>query len=279
MRRRFNLRFLVPLVIAGTACGGGGGGGGGDDDSGDPSGDPDAATSTPDGGETGPGLAGFLKDEDGQIRTDKQVAACMAETCYYDQTDLNGRFYFPIDPTAEVALKTPERLGEVPRRAAALCPIRIVDSALVEVGDLHVPALPDGAFIGPVSDDPQTLEVGDGLELTLSRGSLDAAVGDTLVDAAARLVSVDRRPELFTVEGEEIVAVYALHPFAATSSSPIAVRADSGLAAGTEVRFRTISEIDGTFSEPVAGLADGARVATGEGLGITELTWLVISKP
>jgi hypothetical protein len=62
------------------------------------------------------------------------------------------------------------------------------------------------------------------------------------------------------------------------SSSPIAVRAPSDLPAGTAVRFRSISEIDGHLSEPALGLANGTAVETEPGAGITELTWLVISR-
>jgi len=273
-------RLLPPLLLALSSACGGGGGGSGDDDGGDPGGDIDAAVDGPDGGgEAGPGLAGTLRDENGDPRNGQQVAACMSHTCLYDTTGLDGRFYFPIEPSEDIALKTPERLGEFPRRGASLCPILIRDQSLVDVGDFHVPSLPDGTFIEAEDQDPQTLDVGDGLELTLSRGDIEPAVGDTLVDAAARLVTPERRPDQLAVEGEEIIAVYALHPFAATSSSPIQVRADSTLTAGTAVNFRTISEIDGHFSEPVSGAADGSVVATDEGLGITELTWLVISVP
>jgi hypothetical protein len=52
----------------------------------------------------------------------------------------------------------------------------------------------------------------------------------------------------------------------------------SDLAAGTAVSFRTISEFDGTFSAPVPGHADGSFVATDPQTGITELTWLVVSR-
>jgi hypothetical protein len=44
------------------------------------------------------------------------------------------------------------------------------------------------------------------------------------------------------------------------------------------VRFRTISEIDGHLSEPVPGQADGSAVETDPSAGISELTWLVISR-
>lgn len=226
----------------------------------------------------GPGIIGTLKNASGQTLESEMVLACMATTCLFGDTGVDGRFSFAIDPPASVALKTPEDLSVVPRRGAALCPIRIEDGSLVDVGTLYVPNLPEGVFIGPASMDPQTLMLGDGLELTLRRADLTPRVGDVLVDAAARLVPPAQVCPLLALEGEEILAVYALHPFAATSASPIAVSAASDLPAGTPVKFRTISEIDGHLSEPALGQADGSVVETEPGAGITELSWLVISR-
>src|SRR5690606_7973377 len=115
-------------------------------------------------------------------------------------------------------------------------------------------------------------------ELTLNRADLTPRLGDTLVDVAARAIPEDRFPTLMELDDETIVAVFALHPFAATSSSPIGVRAPSSLAAGTVVKFRSVSEIDGKLSAPALGVADGDSVATNAGEGIEELTWLVISR-
>jgi hypothetical protein len=226
----------------------------------------------------GNGLFGTLADETGQPLGYEMVLACMATVCLFGSSDADGRFSFPIDPPAEVALKTPVDLTTTPRRGAALCPVRITDGSSINMGTLHVPHLPQGTPIGPDTMDPQTLAVGDGLTLTLRRADLTPRIGDVLVDAAARLMSPSRVCPLLAIPGEEIIAVYALHPFAATSASPIEVRAPSDLPAGTAVTFRTISEIDGHLSEPVPGQADGSEVATEPSTGISELTWLVISR-
>jgi hypothetical protein len=226
----------------------------------------------------GPGLAGTLTDEAGEPIAYEMVLACMATVCLFGESEADGRFSFPIEPLAEVALKTTGDSSTTPRRAAALCPVRIVDDALIDVGNLHVPSLPQGVPFGPASADPQTLMAGDGLELTLRRADLRPRIGDVLVDAAARLVPPAQVCPQLDLGNEEIVAVYALHPFAAVSSSPIAVRAPSDLPSGTEVNFRTISEIDGHLSEPAPGRATGTAVETDPATGITELTWLVISR-
>lgn len=226
----------------------------------------------------GPGIVGTLMDHTEQPIGGGKVLACMATICLFGDAGPDGRFFFPIEPTAEVALKTFPDPTATPRKSAALCPVRIVDSSLIDVGSLYVPSLPEGALLGPAAADPQTLMAGDGIVLTLHVADLMPSLGDTLVDVAARRIPPSQACPLIAPQGEELVAVYALHPFAAVSSSPIAVRAPSDLAAGTKVRFRTISELDGAFSEPVPGEADGTSVATAPQMGITELTWLVISR-
>lgn len=269
--RLYKSFFCFVFVVA-AGCGEGRGGetvDGGTEDSANG----DAST-----GPMGPGLAGMLKDEAGQPLGHEMVLACMATVCLFGDTDEDGRFFFPIEPPADVALKTPEDLTATPRRGAALCPVRIVDETLVDVGDLYSPDLPEGVPIGPADMDPQTLPAGDGLELTLRRADLTPRIGDILVDAAARRVPESQLCPFVVPADEEVVAVYALHPFAATSSSPIAVRAPSDLPPGTQVKFRTISEIDGHLSEPVPGQANGSAVETDAEAGITELTWLLISR-
>lgn len=260
--------LLVAALLAAAACG-----------SGDSPGAVDGGGES-DGGSVpmGPGLAGVMMDQAGQALGNQSILACMATVCLFGDTDAEGRFAFPIEPPAEVALKTPEDLSVTPRRGAALCPVRIDGAALVQVGSLYVPSLPEGVPIGPASMDPQTLLAGDGLELTLRRADLTPRLGDTLVDVAARQVPLSQVCSVLDLGDEEILAVYALHPFAATSASPIAVRAPSDLPAGTPVRFRSINEIDGHLSEPVPGVADGTAVTTEPSLGITELSWLVISR-
>lgn len=248
---------------------------------GDAGGDPDAGTNVDgavrDSGLSGPGLTGVLRSEDEQPLGTTRILACLATTCYYEESDREGRFYFAIDPPADIALKTLGDPTASPRLGATLAPVRLVDQSLVDVGSIFVPTLPPGAPLGPAGQDPQTLPAGDGLELTLRRADLTPRLGDTLVDVAARRIPEAHIPRIPELGESEIVAVYALHPFAAHSASPIEIRAALPLPSGTAVEFRAISEIDGHLFEPVFGTSDGTAVTTAPGTGITELTWLIIS--
>lgn len=280
-RRHPLLRLALALATA-TACGGGGGGDDDDDGDGtraDAASEPDAGAEVDAGADPGgPGLAGLLVEPDGDALPNRDVLACMSTVCLYGDSGADGSFSFAIEAPADVALKTQEDLSIEPRRGAALCPVKITGDERVQVGRLTCPLLPAGVPIGPAADDPQALEAGDGLTLTLRRADLTPRLGDSLYDVAARLVPPAQVCSLLTVPGEEIVAVYALHPFAAVSATPIAVRLPSDLPAGTAVQFRTISEIDGHLSDPAPGHTDGNVAETDPDVGITELTWLVVSR-
>ncbi|WP_441288605.1 hypothetical protein ACSRUE_42835 [Sorangium sp. KYC3313] len=268
----------------GAATGGGGAAtsGGGDAGGGAATGGGGAATggSGAGGAPAGPGVTGVLADEAGQPIGGATVLFCNTAVCYSDRSRADGRFTFRSDaePPVDFVVKSMEDAGTTPRRGTTMFPLRFTDAVTVDAGSLFVPHLPAGAVLGPNSDDPQVLEVGDGLQLTVNRAALATPLGEALHDIAARKIPPERVPPLPDLGGEEIVAVYALYPFATISDSPVGVQAPSDLAPGTPVRFRTLSEYDGKLSAPVAGEADGSVIRTSPGSGIDELTWLVISR-
>lgn len=225
------------------------------------------------------GLTGVLRNEAGRPLARVKVLACMTKVCLIGETGADGRFSFSIDPPVDVVIKTEPDPAASPRRGAAMMPVRLAERRHVDVGSVYVPNLPAGKPFGPGARDPQTVQAGDGLQLTLSRTALKARPGDVIVEIAARRLPAARVPEYPALGGEAVIAVYALHPFAATSATPMAVRVASTLPDGSPVNFRTINEIDGTFSTPVPGRASGGFLATDPGAGIIELTWLVISGP
>ncbi|XYH99986.1 hypothetical protein ACMHYB_09580 [Sorangium sp. So ce1128] len=232
------------------------------------------------GGPAGLGVIGVLADEAGQPIGGAPVLFCNTTVCYSDRSRADGRFTFMCDDELPVdfVVKSTEDVGGTRRRGVTMFPLRFLHAGTVDAGTLFVPHLPAGAILGPNSRDPQVVEVGDGLQLTVSRADLVAPPGVSLHDIAARRIPPEHVPPLPELGGEVIVAVYALFPFATTSDSPIGVQAPSELAPGTPVSFRSMSEYDGKLSAPVTGEADGAFVRTAPRSGIGELTWLVISR-
>jgi hypothetical protein len=224
-------------------------------------------------------VTGELRSESGQALPYAEVQACSATLCLYGESDANGRFRFELPATpAAFVIKTPEDVAAHPARSAALAPVlRAPARRSIDMGTVHVPQFA-GLRSLPHPVAASRVEAGDGLELTIVGGELTPAPGKSIVALAARQLPPARIPAYELPRGETIVAVYALHPFGARSRSPVAVRAPATLAAGDPVRFRTIREIDGTFSPPVPGHATGTHVATEPGQGISELTHLVITR-
>jgi hypothetical protein len=222
-------------------------------------------------------LSGVLRDDRGAALPRTEVLACLATVCYYGKSAVDGSFAFDIESPAFVALKTLPDEDASPRLGAALAPVAL-EGDDVHVGDLFVPTLAEGEEVDPSATTPVVVAAGDGLELTLVPADIEPAPPYFLSEVAARRIPPDQVPELPALGAEHVAAVYALHPFGAASRSPVAVRAPTDLPAGTRVLLRSISDIDGRLSEPVAGLSDGRLVHTEPGAGIEHLSWLVISR-
>lgn len=226
-------------------------------------------------------IVGRLVDEAGAPLGGEVVLACMATICLTTDSAPDGAFRFEGDvfePPVDIAMKAPPSLSGSPRRAAALYPFRMeVGETALDVGTLRVPSLPAGAPID-LTADVQQIAAGDGLELVVQPAALTPPLGYPLDALAARRVPVEWMPPITALAGEVLVAVYALHPFGATSTAPVGVRVPSDLPAGTRVWFRSLSDLDGSCSPAVPGRADGRAVATEPGAGVTALTWLVVSR-
>lgn len=225
----------------------------------------------------GPAVVGKVADESGKLLSGAVVRACSLTRCLVGKSDASGAFSFQMLEKAAIAVNSPEITTTTPRHAESLVPIALTDDSTVDVGTIYVPNLPTGAFLGPTSSDPQTVMVGDGLELTVRRAALTAPLGDLDNNIAARAVPLAHVPSL-PLGGETVVAVYALFPYGMTSSTPIALRLPTTLPAGTAVSLRTTDPFDGHLSPPVAAHSDGNVIASDSGQGIATLTWLIVSR-
>lgn len=229
------------------------------------------------GGTTaGAGFSGILLGPDGPLG-DRDILLCNLIGCSVHESEPDGTFFAPSQAGWTGALKTHGEPDGEPSLAALLLPVQVLDEREVQLDALYVPELAAGVSFDSPSADPQTLDAGDGLVLTLNRGDLSAAPGTWLVDLAAARLPDDHIRPYPELGSETVVAVFALHPFGATSTTPIQVRAPVDLPAGTEVCFRSISDVDGRFSDPVPGSSDGSFATTAPGQGVDRLSWLVIT--
>ena len=224
------------------------------------------------------GIAGVLQDEAGQPIADAVVMACMSRVCLYSRTAVDGRFGFDVEPPADIAIKTDGDPSATPRRAAALFPVRLTEARVMDVGVVGSPSLPEGVALASAANDPQIIQAGDGLTLTLNRGALTPRLGEVLIDVAARQVPAALVPRY----GALAMTRY----WRCTRSTPLRRRARSPSRSGRARRCRTAPSsgfersvrFDGQFSPPVSGRAAGGWVSTEAGAGISELTYLVIAR-
>jgi hypothetical protein len=224
------------------------------------------------------GMTGVVVDHNDQPLAGLEVQACTTRTCYIGESGDDGRFAFALQPPLQLAIKTHADTDRSPRRAAGILPVTLDAEADVDVGRVFVVELPSGVPLGPDTADPRDFEVGHGLALTLVTADLSPAFGERLSDLAAAPVlgaNTTTYPEL---GAEQVLSTWALHPFGATSTSVIGVRAPTDLPAGAQAWIRTINPLDGTLSPPVPATSDGAVLATDPGAGVDQLTWLIISR-
>ena len=230
----------------------------------------------PSGSRQGPGLTGALVDESGVALPFRTVMACTYEVCFYSDTKRDGRFTFLLDEPISGVIKTEEDLRSTPRRSSPMVPISVAANEFLDVGDVVAPSLAEGAPVDPNVSEAQTVDAGDGLFLTVTPAEIEMAPGRVLEAIAARRLPGHAIPAYASMAGGPVIAVYALHPFAAKSSTPMAVRIAAELPAGTRVWLRVIDEIDGTFSDPVPAVVRDGTIATSAGHGITSFTHLVV---
>ena len=223
-------------------------------------------------------LTGTLADGAARPLAYYPVQACLATTCYFAETSADGRFRFDLrlPVRTRLAIKTPEAPDSTPRRAAALAPLRIDGAPRIDTGTVHVPDLPSRAVT--LTGRQQIADAGDGLSLVVQADALEPPAGRVLTGLAARRLAPAQIPRYDLPAGERVHAVYVFHPFGTIGRSPVGVRVESDLATGTRVRFRTINELDGSFSEPVGGSATGTHLVTNPGTGISTLTHLVVTR-
>jgi hypothetical protein len=226
----------------------------------------------------GPGYGGRLIDSSGNPLVGEQVQSCTNTTCLLQDTDSTGHFFYVAYPPENLSLHNHENLTLSPRRSVALIPFVVPDSTAVDLGDLYVPDLPAGVAWQGTSADPQTFDAGDGLVLTMNRADVKLGIGQPYDNVAAALIPsqyVPAYPDLT----ETVIAVYAVHPFGATSTTPIAVSVPTTLSAGTVLNFWSIGLLGEGLSAPATGSSDGATATTDDGQGLYALTYVVISTP
>jgi hypothetical protein len=146
----------------------------------------------------------------------------------------------------------------------------------------------------------QATMLGDIVVLETGTGQALSSPQDVPIDANLTLLAVDpsaltiptmvspyaagvRVPSaafpVYGTAGKTVLAMWALNPFAAVSSKPIAVTIKNvfGLSAGAKVAMRAVSDATGTLLTeiPMTVSTDASTITTDSG-GLDRLTWIVL---
>jgi hypothetical protein len=224
----------------------------------------------------GEGVRGTLVGPDGAVLPFTSILCCQPSTCAKAETDRVGAFTFDIDEGTAVAVKTHHELLVTPRLAAALVPA-VAGARGIDVGEVYVPDLPPGTPLERAEPGPQTLQAGDGLSLTVVFADLTPDLGVTLYDFAARRLPAPRVPRYEELGEREVLGVWAAHPFATRSDTPMGIAVPVALADGTAVEVFSVSHLDGRLSDPVAAEVSGGMATTLPGEGLEWLTHVVVA--
>lgn len=222
---------------------------------------------------------GRLVDATGAPAAGERIMVCNLLACQSGLSGPDGRFDLSLGRAGHYVLKTEDVISGRSRHAAAMLPVLALRDAPVDVGDLPLPPLPEGPRVGPASADPQALAATDDLTLTISRSAVKMAFHDYLHELVAVPLPPERTRWAADLTGEDLLAVWALHPFEATSAVPVAIAWTTDQPDGAVVRFRTVGGANGTLSAPIDAPVSGGVARTPEGAGITELTYLVATRP
>jgi hypothetical protein len=220
------------------------------------------------------GLWGFVVDESGARVPEERVLACTEVNCVVGESDAQGRFSFEVDGPLQIALKTAARPSE--GVGVGLISCQVGEDGQHEAGALRVPSLPPLLAIDTSDTEVLDLEIGDGLTLTAAPADLRAVPGERLTHLAARRLPASWNGPYPGLE-EEVVAVYTLHPFGGSSVVPVPLSAPVDLTDGTQVRFRTVSYLNGSLSEPVTGQVVDGLAKTHPGEGVVALSQVILT--
>jgi hypothetical protein len=129
---------------------------------------------------------------------------------------------------------------------------------------------------------PREIAIDATLTLTVDGSALQLPEGSATGVAGARVPSGLFPDFCLPGAGGQVIAEWALAPFGARSSAPIAVHLaeNLGLARGAVWLFRVDTESGRPIQVATGSVsADGTSIASDPGVGLDQLTWLLVARP
>jgi len=221
-------------------------------------------------------VVGTVEDLSGEAIVDMFVTVS-TEYCIPDRTDSAGAFEVQKVSPGSKRLVTYGETSEGGLIASVAVAFESDgDHALSE--PLVLPRLTETWPLEEGAAAEQVVTTSHGLILTVPAGALRLAPFAPAELQVARVPAGKAPP--FIPDGVVLVDLFALHPILSTLDPPAAVSfpPDTGLPAGTPVIFHALDYETGWLAPAATGVVDaGGRAVTGEGQGLSELTWLGLS--
>ena len=202
------------------------------------------------------------------------------QPCAFLDTDENGRFL--LDGLVGGGVGQMHVAGHINADlelySAVVGEIDIPESGFVEA---ETACLPKIAEVFPLSGGMQDLDAGDGLSLSLNPDEVIWIMGEPQLGA----VEVPSTAwQYMAMEGVELLGVWATYMWGALSETPIPAQMPMRGDIDCDTDEVTLYVMSDEESAPVAvGPAvldcDAQTVATAEGEGLHELTWVAFGKP
>ena len=258
----------------------------GDDDAADDdAGDDDAADDDAGDDDTGPPEEPYITGRVYDVTCTTaiegvRVTVCQEdEACKFVDTDAAGVYVLPGLVGGKLGeLRVAGHINSEGRYySGVVTGLDIPDSGYVEAVDTCLPEIP--AVLTPESG-TQTLDVGDGLELTFDPDDVNwllepGQIGAVEVPSGAW--------QYVQIDGFEVLGAWAMYIWGVTTDVPAAVSVPmrGGIDCGEEITmFLMSSDALGFVSIGPAELdCDAQTVSTGDGEGLTEFSWVVFGRP
>jgi hypothetical protein len=216
---------------------------------------------------------GRVIDASGAPWPNARMQIC-ASICYAFTAGADGTFSSAIGKTDTYAVDATSAANDG-RTASRTVYSRVIDQD-VALGDIVVQETGTGislssAAIDVAVDADLTLLAVDPTALALPAGVTSAYAAGVRVKAPAF--------PAYDVSGKTILAMWALNPFSAKSSKPIAVTIKNGfgIAANAKLAMRAVDDTTGLLLAeiPMTVSSDATTITTDSG-GLDRLTWIVL---
>ncbi len=222
-------------------------------------------------------LKGSVVDTDGVVIANAVLALC-SSACYGAATDAKGEFEYVGVPADHYKLEVRGAVSDLRRLGVAFFPLDLpADETVILDSPVVLPETGEGVML---QEGTQTIAVDSELSLELDGSQLMLPFGEKESYLAGVRVQEPHWLPHIPTDGS-VVGVWSFNPYGMTSMVPVAFNVSSGLgqAASSSLDVHTVSVDDAELKKVGTATvnANGDAISTDDSMGITEMSWLVLT--